>query len=187
MDGGVDAGQPNDPSGGTADGGSCSGRPGDNLRTLYFGLNSQFVSYSERRAFIAGHVPYSGDPYTDSVTVLGQRATTRRGMTNGLSLSDSRQLFGWLNLQPAMRDELGATRDELVRRGYAGPIMMIHSSGGLAEVRKTSAVETCNGGPLAGLLGAAFVGRVVSMASSASWMHRATARRAPSWSSTVSA
>jgi N-methylhydantoinase A/acetophenone carboxylase len=62
-------------------------------------------------------------------------------------------------LQQAMREELAATRDELVRCGYAGPIMMIHASGGMAEVRKTSAVETCNGGPVAGLLGAAFVGR----------------------------
>jgi N-methylhydantoinase A/acetophenone carboxylase len=62
-------------------------------------------------------------------------------------------------LHQAMWEELGETRDELLRRGYAGPIMMIHSSGGMAEVRKTSAVETCNGGPVAGLLGAAFVGR----------------------------
>ena len=84
--------------------GPLKGTPlGRRLRTLYLGLNSQFVSYSERRAFIAGHVPYSGDPYTDSLTVLGQRSSTRRGLTNGLSLSDSRQLFGWLNLQPAMR------------------------------------------------------------------------------------
>jgi lipopolysaccharide assembly outer membrane protein LptD (OstA) len=84
--------------------GPLKGTPlGKRLRTLYFGLNSQFVSYSERRAYIAEHIPYSGDPSTDSVTVLGQRSTTRRGLTNALSLSDSRQLFGWLNLQPAMR------------------------------------------------------------------------------------
>jgi N-methylhydantoinase A/oxoprolinase/acetone carboxylase beta subunit len=62
-------------------------------------------------------------------------------------------------LHQAMWEELGETRDELHRRGYQGPIMMIHSSGGMAEVRKTSAVETCNGGPVAGLLGAVFVGR----------------------------
>ena len=61
-------------------------------------------------------------------------------------------------LHPALWEELAGTRDELSRRGYAGPIMMIHASGGMAEVRKTSAVETCNGGPVAGLLGAAFVG-----------------------------
>jgi N-methylhydantoinase A/oxoprolinase/acetone carboxylase beta subunit len=62
-------------------------------------------------------------------------------------------------LHEAMWEELASTRDELCQRGYQGPIMMIHSSGGMAEVRKTSAVETCNGGPVAGLLGAAFVGR----------------------------
>jgi lipopolysaccharide assembly outer membrane protein LptD (OstA) len=84
--------------------GPLKGTPlGKRLRTLYFGLNSQFVSYAERRAYIAGRVPFSGDPFTDSVTVLGQRASTRRGLTNGMSLSDSRQLFGWLNLQPALR------------------------------------------------------------------------------------
>ena len=84
--------------------GPLKGTPlGKRLRTLYFGLNSQFVSYAERRAYVAGHVPFSGDPFTDSVTVLGQRASTRRGLTNGMSLSDSRQLFGWLNLQPALR------------------------------------------------------------------------------------
>jgi N-methylhydantoinase A/acetophenone carboxylase len=66
-------------------------------------------------------------------------------------------------LHPAMWEELGSTRDELSRRGYQGPIMMIHSSGGMAEVRKTSAVETCNGGPVAGLLGAAFVGRELGL------------------------
>ncbi len=76
---------------------------GRRLRTMYFGLNSQFVSYGERRAYVAGHVPFSGDPTVDSITVLGQRSSTRRGLTNALSLSDSRQLFGWLNLQPAMR------------------------------------------------------------------------------------
>ncbi len=76
---------------------------GKRLRTMYFGLNSQFVSYSERRAYVTGHVGYTASPYQDSITVLGQRSSTRRGLTNSLSLSDSRQLFGWLNLQPAMR------------------------------------------------------------------------------------
>lgn len=61
VDGGVDAGQPNDPSGGTADGGSCSGRPGDNLRTLYFGGNL--------RAWYE-HVPASYDCRTPAPVVF---------------------------------------------------------------------------------------------------------------------
>jgi hypothetical protein len=85
------------------------------LATLYFGLSSRFVSYSERRAYVAGHVPFAADSTRDSITVLGQRVTTRRALANNLALSDSRQFFGWLNFQPAFRanvvvfdfDELG--------------------------------------------------------------------------------
>jgi N-methylhydantoinase A/oxoprolinase/acetone carboxylase beta subunit len=104
------------------------------------------------REIVREHYPesYLGSmPVVLSSEVLPRRDEYARTMTTVLDAY----------LQSAMRDELGATRDELVSRGYAGPIMMIHSSGGLAEVRKTSAVETCNGGPVAGLLGAAFVGR----------------------------
>jgi len=73
------------------------------LRTLYFGLNSQFISYTERRAFVAGHTPFTTDAMRDSITRLGQQRTTRRGLSNGIGLSDSRKLFGWLNFQPQLR------------------------------------------------------------------------------------
>ena len=73
------------------------------LRTMYFGLSSQFISYSERRAFVAGHTPFTTDPGRDSITTLGQAMTTRRGLTNNVYLSDSRQLLGWLNFQPQVR------------------------------------------------------------------------------------
>jgi lipopolysaccharide assembly outer membrane protein LptD (OstA) len=76
------------------------------LRTLYFGLNSQFISYAERRAFVAGHTPFAADSTRDSITTLGQRRTTRRGLSNSISLSDSRQLFGWLNFQPQLRSNV---------------------------------------------------------------------------------
>ena len=85
------------------------------LGTLYFGFTSQFVSDMERRAFVAGHTPFVTDPYRDSITTLGQALTTRRGLLSSIGLSDSRQLFGWLNFQPQLRsnvavfdfDELG--------------------------------------------------------------------------------
>jgi lipopolysaccharide assembly outer membrane protein LptD (OstA) len=76
------------------------------LRTLYFGFNSQFISYSERYAFVAGHTPFSRDWSRDSLTTLGQQRTTRRGLSNSIAISDSRQLFGWLNLQPQLRSNV---------------------------------------------------------------------------------
>jgi hypothetical protein len=76
------------------------------LRTLYFGFNSRFVSHTERRAFVAGHTPFAADTLRDSITTLGQRRLTRRGLSNSISLSDSRQLFGWLNFQPQVRSNV---------------------------------------------------------------------------------
>ena len=104
------------------------------------------------REIVREHYPesYLGSmPVVLSSEVLPRRDEYARTMTTILDAY----------LHQAMWEELGETRDELFRRGYTGPIMMIHSSGGMAEVRKTSAVETCNGGPVAGLLGAVFVGR----------------------------
>jgi hypothetical protein len=76
------------------------------LRTLYFGLNSQFISHTERRAFVAGHTPFAADVMRDSITTLGQQRVTRRGLLSSISLSDSRQLLGWLNFQPQLRSNL---------------------------------------------------------------------------------
>ncbi len=104
------------------------------------------------RDIVREHYPgsYLGSvPVILSSEVLPRRDEYARTMTTILDAY----------LHEAMHDELAGTRDELLRRGYGGPVMMIHSSGGMAEVRKTSAVETVSGGPVAGLLGAAFVGR----------------------------
>ena len=103
------------------------------------------------REIVREHYPesYLGNlPVVLSSEVLPRRDEYARTMTTILDAY----------LHQGMHEELAATRDELHQRGYHGPIMMIHSSGGMAEVRKTSAVETCSGGPVAGLLGAAFVG-----------------------------
>ena len=62
-------------------------------------------------------------------------------------------------LHQSMWEELSGMGDELRERGYGGAIMMVHNSGGMAEVYRTSAVQTFNGGPVAGLIGGAAVGK----------------------------
>jgi N-methylhydantoinase A/acetophenone carboxylase len=49
--------------------------------------------------------------------------------------------------------------DDLRARGYRRGIMMVHNTGGMAEVYRTGAVETYNGGPVAGLIGGSAIGR----------------------------
>lgn len=53
----------------------------------------------------------------------------------------------------AMRMELSAMWDRLRDYDYKGPFMMVHNSGGMAEVFKTDAVRTYSAGPVAGLIG----------------------------------
>ena len=61
-------------------------------------------------------------------------------------------------LHQSMYEELSGIGDELRDRGYGRPMMMIHNTGGMASVLRTSAVNTYNGGPVAGLMGSAFIG-----------------------------
>ena len=61
-------------------------------------------------------------------------------------------------LHQSMYEELSGIGDELRDRGYSRPMMMIHNTGGMASVLRTSAVNTYNGGPVAGLMGSAYVG-----------------------------
>jgi N-methylhydantoinase A/oxoprolinase/acetone carboxylase beta subunit len=61
-------------------------------------------------------------------------------------------------LHQAMWEELAGMNDELRDHGYTRGIMMVHNTGGMAEVYRTSAVETFNGGPVAGLIGSAAIG-----------------------------
>ncbi|MGO2111335.1 MAG: hydantoinase/oxoprolinase family protein [Pseudoclavibacter sp.] len=62
-------------------------------------------------------------------------------------------------LHQAMWEELAGMNDDLRAKGYERGIMMIHNTGGMAEVYRTAAVETFNGGPVAGLIGGAEIGR----------------------------
>jgi N-methylhydantoinase A/acetophenone carboxylase len=56
-------------------------------------------------------------------------------------------------LSRLMQDHIGGIKERLKSYGYEGDIQMIHNTGGMAESYKTTAVETYNGGPVAGLVG----------------------------------
>ena len=62
-------------------------------------------------------------------------------------------------LQRSMSDELKGMSDELRSSGYKRAMMMVHNSGGMAEVFRTTALNTYNAGPVAGMIGAAYVGK----------------------------
>jgi len=62
-------------------------------------------------------------------------------------------------LQRSMQIELSAMWDKLRERGYTKPLLMIQSSGGIAEVFRTTACRTFNSGPVSGLMGAHHVAK----------------------------
>ena len=62
-------------------------------------------------------------------------------------------------LQRSMQIELSAMWDKLRERGYKGRLLMIHNSGGIAEVFRTTASRTYNSGPVSGLMGAHHVAK----------------------------
>jgi N-methylhydantoinase A/acetophenone carboxylase len=62
-------------------------------------------------------------------------------------------------LHRSMQTELSAMWDRLREYGYAGPFMMVHNSGGMAEVFKTDAIRTYNAGPVSGLIASHYLGQ----------------------------
>jgi N-methylhydantoinase A/oxoprolinase/acetone carboxylase beta subunit len=64
-------------------------------------------------------------------------------------------------LQRSMQIELSAMWDKLRDRGYTKPLLMIQSSGGIAEVFRTAASRTFNSGPVSGLMGAHHVAKIL--------------------------
>jgi N-methylhydantoinase A len=62
-------------------------------------------------------------------------------------------------LHRSMQIELSAMWDRLREYGYAGPFMMVHNSGGMAEVFKTDAIRTYSAGPVSGLIGSHYLGQ----------------------------
>jgi len=62
-------------------------------------------------------------------------------------------------LQRSMQIELSSMWDRLSESGYTGPFMMVHNTGGCADIFRTTASRTYNGGPVAGLVGAHRIAR----------------------------
>ena len=73
------------------------------LSTMYFSLNSRYLRHHQRTGFL------------DDSLLVRQRGLVRSAVATNAALSDSRRLFGWLNMSPAFnvnnvvfdRDELG--------------------------------------------------------------------------------
>jgi N-methylhydantoinase A/oxoprolinase/acetone carboxylase beta subunit len=62
-------------------------------------------------------------------------------------------------LHQSMYDELGSIGKRLRSGGYPSPLMMVHNTGGMASVFRSSAIQTFSGGPVAGLMGGSELGR----------------------------
>lgn len=83
-----------------------------------------------------------------SSEVNPQRGEYERTMTTVLN--------GYLH-RPIV-DELFDIGDELRAEGYEQPLTMIHNTGGMAEVYRTSAINMFNAGPVAALVGSSHLG-----------------------------
>jgi len=64
-------------------------------------------------------------------------------------------------LQSSIKFELETTWDRLRENGYRGTFQLTHNSGGSAEIFKTTASRTFNGGPVSGLMGAYHIGKAL--------------------------
>jgi len=64
-------------------------------------------------------------------------------------------------LQRSIKLELESTWDKLRDMGYRGTFLLTHNTGGSAEMFKTTASRTYNGGPISGLMGSYHYGRAL--------------------------
>ena len=58
-----------------------------------------------------------------------------------------------------MRDELSSLSGKLRDTGHSMPIRLVHNTGGMTEIFKTSAIHTCDAGLVAGLIGSSYIGK----------------------------
>lgn len=73
------------------------------LASTYLSANMRYLSLSTQQAYVDKYIYRSnGAGGFDSTTTIGQSETTRRGMAANFGLSDSRRLFGWINLTPGV-------------------------------------------------------------------------------------
>jgi N-methylhydantoinase A/acetophenone carboxylase len=98
----------------------------------------------EYREYHVGYLP----------VILGSQVVSRLG-EYGRTMSAILDAY----LQRSMQIELSGTWDKLRDAGYRGPFFMIHNTGGCADLFKTTASRTYNGGPIAGLVGARDIAR----------------------------
>jgi N-methylhydantoinase A/oxoprolinase/acetone carboxylase beta subunit len=64
-------------------------------------------------------------------------------------------------LQRSIKLELESTWDQLRDMGYSGTFLLTHNTGGSAEMFKTTASRTYNGGPISGLMGSFHLGKAL--------------------------
>lgn len=62
-------------------------------------------------------------------------------------------------LHKQLADALFAMGLDLREKGYRKPLVLVSNGGGTAEVFKTTAIETFNGGPVAGLIGSSYLAK----------------------------
>lgn len=89
-------------------------------------------------------------PIVLSSEVLPKRLEYTRTMTTVLNAY----------LHQSMSEELGGMWDVLRDTAYTEPLMMVHNTGGMAKMFRTTAVNTYNGGPVAGVMGGLYWGGV---------------------------
>ncbi len=94
-------------------------------------------------------------------TYLGSMPVFLAGEVSPRKFEYTRTTMTILNayLHQSMYEELIGIGQELRRRGYGNPLMMVHNTGGMASVFRSAAVQTYNGGPVAGLMGSSTLGR----------------------------
>jgi len=102
-----------------------------------------------REEYKSYHVGYL--PVVLSHEVVGKVGEYERTMTAVLDAY----------LQSSIKAEMEATWDQLREHGYRGSFLLTHNSGGSAEIFKTTASRTYNGGPIAGLMGSFHIGQAL--------------------------
>ncbi len=93
---------------------------------------------------------YLGTPFL----ILSHQVSSRGGNAERLN---SAVISGYLHRQ--LVSYLYKCDDAVRSRGYRHPLLVVHSSGGLARVAKTKALNTYNSGPTAGVYGASNIAR----------------------------
>ncbi|MFC1919328.1 hydantoinase/oxoprolinase family protein [Chloroflexota bacterium] len=124
-------------------------------RTIVISLrNSYFNAVHEQRAknIIESEYPRH---YLGSVPVLLSSEVTTR--TNDHLRANVVILSAYLR-QDMVRF-LYRADEELHKTGYTKPLLVTHSTGGVARVAKTTAIDTYNAGPTSGLMGCSLIAK----------------------------